>query len=295
MSSEHHPPPDDRELEDFLAGRHPVGRAYRAGTEQDTAPRELDDAILRMARAHAATTAQSSPRRPRWLQPLAIAATLALSLGVLMNIWREPTLREQVAPMQTGQPGAMPQEPAAPAPAPASSSSQSAISEPIEAPAPALAPADEPAPAADPAAESRRAEPFPGAGAGPALDDEAPSPTDRLSPSTAPAPAPEVGAAVPSRPSPDVRGLDRDRSGEASMPAPEQAARKAMADEAAVAGQAERAKEEVPSRDALIERARAALTRGDTDEARRQVAQLRRLYPETPLPEDLRRLESEGP
>ena len=119
MSSERKPP-DDSDLEDFLAGRHPVGRAYREITSGETAPRELDDAILRMAREHAAApppqddvpeksdVVRALPvrRRPRWLQPLAVAATLALSLGVLMNIWRHPEMREQAVPVKEGMPAA---------------------------------------------------------------------------------------------------------------------------------------------------------------------------------------------
>lgn len=99
MSSERQPP-DDRELDGFLDGRHPLGKAYREATQADTAPRELDDAILRMAREAAAQAPPRRARRPRWIQPLAIAATLTLSLGVLLNLWRDPAMRGQVAPGQ---------------------------------------------------------------------------------------------------------------------------------------------------------------------------------------------------
>lgn len=87
--------PDDEELEDFLAGRHPLGKAYREASGNETAPARLDAAILDAARA-----AVRAPRlrRPRWVQPVAVAATLALSLGVLMNLWRDPVTREQIAP-----------------------------------------------------------------------------------------------------------------------------------------------------------------------------------------------------
>jgi len=90
--------PDDRELEDFLAGRHPVGKAYREASEHETAPPELDAAILTAAREAVRTP---RARRPRWFQPVAVAATLALSLGVLLNIWRDPETREQMAPAES--------------------------------------------------------------------------------------------------------------------------------------------------------------------------------------------------
>jgi hypothetical protein len=96
MSSERKPP-DDRELEDFLAGLHPVGKAYREASKGQGAPPELDAAILGAAR-EAVQTRRAVTRRPRWVQPVAVAATLALSLGILMNLWRDPVTREQMAP-----------------------------------------------------------------------------------------------------------------------------------------------------------------------------------------------------
>lgn len=94
MSSERLPP-DDSELEDFLAGRHPVGRAYREGSENEGAPPELDAAILAAAREAVRTPVV---RRPRWVQPVALAATLVLGVSVLMNLWRDPETRELIAP-----------------------------------------------------------------------------------------------------------------------------------------------------------------------------------------------------
>jgi hypothetical protein len=348
MSSERKPP-DDRELDDFLAGRHPVGRAYREVSDEETAPRELDDAILRMAREHAAATPPR--RRPRWLQPLAVAATLALSLGVLMNIWRDPVLREQAAP--TGDERTVPSEPEAAVP-PAPIEEQK-----VEAPPPfnqtdafkKFGPPPEPA-KPDPAPESRRAaQPFPRDGAPKLAEDRertSSSLSDSVSPSTtspradaaiaptapSPPPPPALGAAapvapaasggVPSRPDIDPRRAEPERDADGSfskegresqteiqaMPAApamrEQEARalakeksavqKSMADDAAAAGaSASRSEEPPPSRDVLIERARAALKRGDAEEARRQVAELRRLYPDAALPDDLRSMAGSPP
>lgn len=102
MSSERQPP-DDRELEDFIAGRHPVGRAYRDVSHDETAPPELDAAILSAAREAVRTPVV---RRPRWIQPVALAATLVLGLSVLMNVWRDPQTREKVVPAAESAPSA---------------------------------------------------------------------------------------------------------------------------------------------------------------------------------------------
>ena len=345
--------PDDHELEDFLAGRHPVGRAYRAVSEHETAPRELDDAILRMAREHAATTTPTArvTRRPRWLQPLAVAATLALSLGVLMNIWRDPALREQVAAMEEGGEEAVSADAVG---AETSSTAQPAtareIAQPIEAAKPMR---DESVGAREPqeqkrsaTLESRRAEPLPAEDAGLStrqLEDRldraispsavsprsdsamAPPPAPPRAPSTSPsAPAAQASGAAPSRPDVDPRVLEREdpsfdfysltpHGGPARAERVQEKKRsetddsralakqksslgKSMASDAVAPGEAESAnKEERGTRDVLIERARAAVARGDTQEARRLVAELRRLYPDTPLPDDLRPLAPPAP
>lgn len=83
--------PDDRELEDFLAGRHPLSRAYRDAAQQEGAPPELDADILAAARDAAR---QPIPRRrPRWLQPMAFAATLALGVAALLQLRHEPAVQ----------------------------------------------------------------------------------------------------------------------------------------------------------------------------------------------------------
>lgn len=94
MSSEP-PMPDDRELDEFLSGRSPISSAYRDAS-RETAPPELDAAVLAAARVPPRV-----PRRSRWIRPLAFAATFVLSLGVLLSVWREPGLRQQVVPGQS--------------------------------------------------------------------------------------------------------------------------------------------------------------------------------------------------
>ncbi len=88
--------PNDREFEDFLAGRDKVSKAYREATRSTQAPEELDAAILAAARQ--AASRPKAARRPRWIRPMALAATLILSLSVLVNIWRDPVSRELASP-----------------------------------------------------------------------------------------------------------------------------------------------------------------------------------------------------
>tara|TARA_R110000850_G_scaffold67188_2_gene149539 strand:- start:55128 stop:56198 length:1071 start_codon:yes stop_codon:yes gene_type:complete len=109
--------PNDREFEDFLAGRDKVSKAYREATRSTQAPEELDAAILAAARQ--AASRPKAARRPRWIRPMALAATLILSLSVLVNIWRDPVSRElaspamdtAVFPPELGEPATAPSEP----------------------------------------------------------------------------------------------------------------------------------------------------------------------------------------
>lgn len=93
MSSERlhpppHPPPDDSELDDFLAGCSPISAAYREASRGEHAPPELDAAV--MAAARAAPAARTGARRPRWLPFAAAAASLVLGVSVLTEVWRTP-------------------------------------------------------------------------------------------------------------------------------------------------------------------------------------------------------------
>lgn len=98
MSSEPQEP-DDRELEDFLSGKSPISRAYREAGAEDRAPLELDASILAAAReANREAAAPRATRRPRWIRPLAFAATFVLSVSVLFNVYRDPGLRWQAMP-----------------------------------------------------------------------------------------------------------------------------------------------------------------------------------------------------
>lgn len=293
MSSERQPP-DDRELEDFFAGRHPVGRAYREASENDAAPTELDAAILAAARESVRTRIV---RRLRWVQPVALAATLVLGLSVLMNVWRDPQTRERIVPAAPVAPKQvtgesvveMQSEPSADAaakPAP-SATPEKKKSEPPPTPAeppPAAAPPPPP-PAASGAATERQQPSF-----YPLIE---PAPGRETSPAMAP---PAASASAPSAAERDatheaesrLRADDaqKQRRMEEALP---QAAPRAAApepDSADRLGSSAEAQEST-SVEQWIERVRAELARGDESAARDSLAAFRRAYPDTPLPEDL--------
>ncbi|MES2491475.1 MAG: hypothetical protein V4607_16945 [Pseudomonadota bacterium] len=77
--------PDDRELEDFLAGRGKVREVYRANA-QEQSPAAMDEAILRMSEQALAAPVAVVAKKPRAMRPwntsLAAAAVLLLSLQV---------------------------------------------------------------------------------------------------------------------------------------------------------------------------------------------------------------------
>lgn len=102
----------DERLDEYLRGDSPLSRAYReAGREEP--PPALDAHILAQARGEKAT-----PRggKPRWLMPLSLAATIVLSVGIVLFMTRQgatpvptetapaveaPTPPPKVAPKET--------------------------------------------------------------------------------------------------------------------------------------------------------------------------------------------------
>lgn len=74
-------PPDDRELDAFLNGEHPVSKTYAAASPL-APPAALDAGVLQLARTAAA------PRAPRraWRTPLAAAAVLVLAVSVVLRL-----------------------------------------------------------------------------------------------------------------------------------------------------------------------------------------------------------------
>ncbi|MDP3859575.1 MAG: hypothetical protein Q8Q73_17600 [Stagnimonas sp.] len=93
MSGPEHLPPDDHELEAFLAGRGPHRARYSAAS-QEQAPAALDAAVLAQAGAAvaAAPTVRVERKPPRWRLPLSLAATLVLGLGLVSRVQRESAL-----------------------------------------------------------------------------------------------------------------------------------------------------------------------------------------------------------
>lgn len=99
-----HLPPDDRELEDFLAGRGAHRARYRQASSE-RAPESLDAVVL--AQAVAATTLRpkvvTGLAWSRWRLPLSLAATLVIGVGLSLRVQREaplPPLADGGASMQ---------------------------------------------------------------------------------------------------------------------------------------------------------------------------------------------------
>ena len=87
--------PDDRLLEEFLAGEGAVRAAYHE-TASARPPPALDAAILELAASARAPVLMRRAARPRWQLPMATAAVLMLSLGVLLQVQRDPAVQQQL-------------------------------------------------------------------------------------------------------------------------------------------------------------------------------------------------------
>lgn len=88
---------EEAEFQAFLAGHGKLVSAYKDAIRDlnESAPPEVDAAILQQAKA---AVAPPPRRRPAWVAPMALAATLLLSLSVLLNIWSTPQTREMMSP-----------------------------------------------------------------------------------------------------------------------------------------------------------------------------------------------------
>lgn len=109
---------DDKRLDEYLRGDSPLTRAYReVGREEP--PASLDARILAEARG-----GKAAPRggKPRWLMPLSLAATVVLSVGIVLFMTRQgatPLPMESAPVAEVPAPAAKPStSSAAPAPAP---------------------------------------------------------------------------------------------------------------------------------------------------------------------------------
>lgn len=95
--SEHPNNLKDQELDEYLAGRHPLSARYRAEAgDADAGPSaELDAAILGEARQ--AVSAEQPYPQPRWFRPLAAAALVVLCVGLVMQVYLETPQEDNAA------------------------------------------------------------------------------------------------------------------------------------------------------------------------------------------------------
>jgi len=93
MTEQNSLPPDDHELEQFLARRSELSRLHRAAAESEGAPPELDAPVLAQARAELRRLPARSRRLPRWSAPLAVAASLVLVVSLAWMAQQQPMPR----------------------------------------------------------------------------------------------------------------------------------------------------------------------------------------------------------
>lgn len=92
-------PDHDDWFAEYLNGSSQLSRRYRATADETPAP-ELDAAIL--------ASADKALRRPRWMQPLALAATVVLGLALLFTLGGPPQPARAPAPRSVAQPAGAP-------------------------------------------------------------------------------------------------------------------------------------------------------------------------------------------
>jgi len=246
-----------------------VDAAYRAAAREEPSP-EIDARIL--AAAHRAVDARPAPVRrsfaQRWRLPVALAATVVLSVTVTFMVYEserapplpEPgsagALREESVPLEKA-PGrsdaernAAEREPAAPRQQPSADELRRAAPEQRAV-----------QPAAPPVAAPRK------------KDAEAPAEPKR---ETAPAPAQMQIRSAPA----------------AAPPEPAMSRERALADRPAARGERDALGAAAPARlqtpDEWLAEIRRLKAAGRTDEANRLLAEFRERYADFPIPEDLR-------
>ena len=97
MTEQNSLPPDDHELEQFLARRSELSRLHRASSEGEGAPPELDAPVLAQAQAELRRPLVRSRRLPRWSAPLAVAASLVLVVSLAWMAQQQP-MPQAIAP-----------------------------------------------------------------------------------------------------------------------------------------------------------------------------------------------------
>lgn len=255
--------PDDTLLEDFLAGKSDLSRAY-AITQTPTAPASLDATVLAIAKQAPAT---HPARWKRLRTPIALAATVVLGLGVMLNIQRDPgAYREASAPTAMSEEAAIVavEVPAAPpaAPPPKSESRK----KPVES---LTAPSIPKSMSADTSVEAEAVAMSDSSAPVMVMEEPAAPAQDMLSrqPASAPAPVRERRAESDYRSSMSVQ----------KMMAPPPAAAGAMASTA-----------EPESSGQWLARIRELRAANKEEEARQQWRDYRVAYPDAPVPDDLK-------
>lgn len=80
---------EDRELEDFLAGRSELSRLYRQEAAEIKAPEALDAAVFAAVQGSLPIAKAKPARLRRWRLPLSLAASMAIGIAVLREAPRE--------------------------------------------------------------------------------------------------------------------------------------------------------------------------------------------------------------
>lgn len=275
--------PDDRLLDEFLAGRSEVSRAYRAACD-DTAPPTLDSAVMQMAR--------EAERRPPahsacWRLPLAAAAVLVLSFGSLQLIREEPAARRATLMEAEAPTVAMP----APDTGTATDAGPAAAGKPKDAPTAAAGSRREDEPR--PAQASRKAIAPPAS-----TPDESPSAQESVASEESQdtnkldePPGAAFGAAPPSAASRPEQVPRPEAAPSQAPPAPAiEAAAEAEMQSRALEQQRRQAERRERSAEEWLRQIEAMLAAGEQQRAIEELEQLRRRHPELELPPELERL-----
>ena len=295
MSGPERRSPDDRLLEDFLDGQGEVVRAYRA-TTRPTAPPELEPAVLQIARDALGRPVirQRLPPRRRWPLAVAVAASLMLSLGVLLNLQQDRALSEQVFDMAAAMPAPLPQ-PKVPLPVPheAVAAAAAVPSQPASVPRPPVRPRADAARAAgttEKAKRERRVEP-PVESESRQLAQEADvhvhADADIVAAAPPPAQAPPLAERRMAEHMSAASMADTGTTAEAFAPPPQT---KSAREVQGFAPSALQAAPSPPEPVDWLRRIAELRERAELEAARRELVDFRKAYPEYPVPEDLKPL-----
>lgn len=102
----------DAGLEDYLARRSSLSRRYRE-LEDDAPPPELDARVLAEARRAVEQSNTHRTRSMRWRAPLAVAATVLLTVAVVLEVTQRPAGENAPVPQGSKEQATTPAESAA--------------------------------------------------------------------------------------------------------------------------------------------------------------------------------------